>query len=275
MVLCSLSTLKKCTFFVTSKFFSSLEELSSSDGSGCGPVPWPKRQVLLVAQPEAQKWAENGGRQMPAAQKMPALPIPSLVSSKIHRQFREEELFKKLLMTMSIIYILGTYLVLSILQIFFKEAQNLFKKKKFSTIHFRNKIKQILPFLWVSLGEIFVCIQNFHEKSYPAPISLHTYLNIVSKWYNCARIIWRWNRYPKYGLRVPGIRQKNGLKASWTRLFSSSYAKFLPYSIISISNMEKDWQKGEKNGCSACLQHIFLTDSRNPKTNILVTYSDI
>ena len=88
MVLCSLSTLKKCTFFVTSKFFSSLEELSSSDGSGCGPVPWPKGQVLLVAQPEAQKWAENGGRQMPAAQKMPALPIPSLVSSKIHRQFR-------------------------------------------------------------------------------------------------------------------------------------------------------------------------------------------
>ena len=34
------------------------------------------------------------------------------------------------------------------------------------------------------LGEIFDCIQNFHEKSYPAPISLHTYLNIVSSTFN-------------------------------------------------------------------------------------------
>ena len=59
------------------------------------------------------------------------------------------------------------------------------------------------------LGEIFDCIQNFHEKSYPAPISLHKYLYIVSEWYNCAP-----NGYLKYGLRVPGIRQKNGLKAS-------------------------------------------------------------
>ena len=170
---------------------------------------------------------------------------------------------------MSIIYILGTYLVLSILQIFFKEAQNLFKKK-FSTIHFRNRINQMLPFLWVSLREIFVCIQNFHEKSYPAPISLHKYLNIVSEWYNCAP-----NGYLKYGLRVPGIRQKNGLKASWTSLFSSSYAKFLPYSIISISDMEKDWQKGEEKGLFYLHSTHFLADSRNPKTNILVTYSAI
>ena len=28
------------------------------------------------------------------------------------------------------------------------------------------------------LGEIFDCIQNFHEKSYPAPISLHKYLMV-------------------------------------------------------------------------------------------------
>ena len=64
------------------------------------------------------------------------------------------------------------------------------------------------------LGEIFDCIQNFHEKSYPAPISLHKYLNIVSEWYNCAP-----NGYLKYGLRVPGIRQKKWVKGKLNEPF--------------------------------------------------------